>query len=103
MGLAWTLVLNGMLGLAGYWTARYGARQPAGLARGLAAATLAWAWATLGMEVLGSAGWLARGPLLLWTGLALGAGLALRATRSESGDYESAPKGGGRWDALSLV
>ena len=29
--------------------------------------TLAWAWATLGMEVLGIAGFLTYGPLLAWT------------------------------------
>ena len=48
-----TLLLNGTLGLAGYWSARHGFRMPPGLPRGLAAFTLAWAWATLGMEILG--------------------------------------------------
>ena len=67
MPLVWTLLLNGLLGLAGYWVARHALRIPAGLPRGLAAATLAWAWATLGMEVLGIAGLLTYDALLAWT------------------------------------
>ncbi len=67
MPLVWTLLLNGPLGLAGYWAARHALRIPGGLPRVLAAVTLAWAWATLGMEVLGIAGFLTYGALLAWT------------------------------------
>jgi hypothetical protein len=66
-----TLLLNGALGVAGYWAARYGFGMPAGLPRGLAAFTVAWAWATLGMEVLGLAGFLNYGALLAWTAAGL--------------------------------
>ena len=75
MGLVWTLLLNGTAGLAGYGIARYGLLQPAGLPRVLAAAILAWAWVTLGMQILGATGHLERGPLLIWSG----AGLVLAA------------------------
>src|SRR5438132_1025053 len=60
-----------MLGLSGYWVARHAFGQPAGVARQLAAAVLAWSWVTIGMLVLGSLGQLARPTLLLWTGLGL--------------------------------
>lgn len=79
MGLLGTFVLNGMLGLGAYWTARHGFRQPAGLTRALAAITLAWSWATVGMEILGAAGALGLSPLLLWSALGFAIGLALRA------------------------
>jgi hypothetical protein len=78
MSLVWTLLLNIPLGLAAWWVARFGFRQPAGLSRGLAAATLAWTWATLGMEVLGPVGLLTRGPLLAWVVLGLAVGGWLR-------------------------
>jgi hypothetical protein len=78
MGMVWTVLLNGMLALGGYTTARYGFRQPRGLARGLAAATIAWAWLTLGMEWLGPLGWLTLGPLSLWIAALLAIGLVLR-------------------------
>src|SRR4051812_21126631 len=79
MPLVWTLLLNVPLGMAAWWVARSGFRQPSGLPRVLAAAVLAWAWATLGMEVLGAAGLLARGPLLAWVALGLAIGGWLRA------------------------
>lgn len=107
MGLIWTLVVNGTLGLGGYWAARHGFRQPPGLVRGLAAATLAWAWATVGMEVLGPLGWLSREPLWLWAtlGLAIAAGLR-RSDRRRPGPVgpsrEPAP-GGSNWSWASRV
>jgi hypothetical protein len=70
-GWIWTILLNGTVGLAGYWIARHGFHQPPGHARTLAAATLAWTWVTLGMLVLGTQVWLGRGPLLLWAAVAL--------------------------------
>ncbi len=79
MGLVATLVLNLTLGLAGYITARGPLRQPPGLPRGLAAAVIAWAWATLGMQGLGSIGQLRYVPLLAWS--VAGLVLALIAAR----------------------
>ena len=73
-----TLLLNGTLGLGAYWMARHGFRQPAGLTRSLAAVVLAWAWSTLGMEILGSFGWLAWGPLCGWSSLGMLLGLVVR-------------------------
>jgi hypothetical protein len=107
MPLLRTLLLNGTLGLAGYWSARYGFRMPAGLPRGLAAFTLAWAWATLGMEILGPLGFLSFGPLLAWTltGLAIGIVLRLRGVRESAGPAavgESPPKRQ-EWEASAIV
>jgi hypothetical protein len=72
--VGWFLLLNSAAGLAGYALARFRFRQPAGWPRTLAAAMLAWAWITLGVEILGPLGQLGRGPLTLWSvaGLALG-------------------------------
>src|SRR5262245_35535687 len=95
MGLGWTVLLNGMLGLAGYAWARDGFRQPPGLPRILAAVVLGWAWATLGMELLGAAGVLGRASLLAWTALAAGAGTWLHRRRpADPGPApETAPEG----------
>ncbi|HEX8201096.1 MAG TPA: glycosyltransferase family 39 protein, partial [Isosphaeraceae bacterium] len=104
MGLAWTLLLNGMLGVGAYWGARDGLRQPAGSARVLGAATLAWAWATLGMEVLGCLGWLARGPLAAWAGAGLLAGLAVRLRRQPGPPRpEPGPAAGGGWGPAATL
>src|SRR4051812_14424526 len=95
-----------MLGLGGYWVARDGLRQPAGLARGLGAATLAWAWATLGMEVLGCLGGLARGPLALWAAAGLLAGLAVRLRRGpDPAPPEPAPavEPGAAWGSAATL
>jgi hypothetical protein len=107
MPLFWTLVLNGTLGLAGYWAARHALRMPAGLPRGLAAFTLAWTWATLGMEVLGFAGFLAFGPLMAWTvaGLLVAAILRLRERPGAAAD-DSPPKGeanSGAYEVSAIV
>src|SRR3954451_4080781 len=100
----WTPLLVGMLGLGGFWVAGHGLRQPAGLPRGLAAATLAWAWATLGLEVLGPLGWLHRVALLLWSAAGLLIGLACRGLRPAGPAEEppSAPRGGG-WEGTLAV
>jgi hypothetical protein len=109
MPLLWTLLLNGTLALAGYWTARHGFRMPPGLPRGLAAFTLAWAWATLGMEVLGPLGGLSYGPLLGWTaaGLVIAGVLQrrdvlLRPTSSE-GRERPGSKPGQSWEASAVL
>jgi len=93
----WTALLNAMIGAGGYWAARHAFHQPAGLPRGLAAATLAWAWVTVGVELLGSIGWLTLGALLAWALAGMTIGLAFRfrdsnqpggSSRTEGVDWE---------------
>jgi hypothetical protein len=105
MPLFWTLLLNGPLGLAGYWSARHVFRLPSGLPRGLAAVTLAWTWATLGMEVLGFAGFLTYGVLLGWTaaGLAIASLFWLRRHDSAVDADPAAPKAGRAWEWEAVV
>src|SRR4051794_8236938 len=103
MGLAWTVLLNGMLGVAAYGTARGGLRLPAGPTRWLASATLGWAWATLGLELLGAVGWLARGPLLAWTGCGLAVGLWLGARAPREDPADLLLPAGPRWGVESIV
>ena len=81
MGWAWTLAMNGGLGLGAYWTSKFGLRQPPGYPRVLGLAVLAWGWLTIGMELLGSIGLIARGPLLGWAGVGLAIGLACKLAR----------------------
>ncbi|MGE5757017.1 MAG: 4-amino-4-deoxy-L-arabinose transferase [Planctomycetaceae bacterium] len=103
MPLAWTLLLNVPLGLAAWWVARFGFGQPAGLPRGLAAATLAWTWATLGMEILGGSGFLTRGPLLGWVALGLAIGGWLRWRDRHIEVEEVAPTEPWQWEATLAV
>jgi hypothetical protein len=108
MGWIWTAVLNGGLGVAAYWVARFGLRQPPGLPRALAAGVLAWAWLTIGMEALGALGLLARGPLLGWVSAGLLIGLACRTARpGGAGPVETGTGAAGwAWEeivALGLV
>ncbi|MGE3817925.1 MAG: ArnT family glycosyltransferase [Isosphaeraceae bacterium] len=91
MSWVWTASLNGGLCAAGYLAARDGLRQPRGLTLGLATAVLSWSWLTLGLELLGSFGFLARGPLLGWVLAGLGAAWAVgrlrgRSPRREAGE-----------------
>jgi len=97
----WTIALNGTLGLAGYGLARYGFRQPPGLPRVLAAVVLAWAWATLGLEVLGSFGLLARLPLLLWSGVGLATAAGLR-WKYGPGDTAAPAPSSPAWDTEAV-
>lgn len=103
IGLLGTSGLNGMLGLGAYWTARHGFRQPAGLARALAAVTLAWTWATVGLEVLGAAGVLGLTSLLLWSLLGLGIGLALKVRDRQPELVEADDPTGQVWAWESVV
>lgn len=108
MGWLWTISLNGAVGLAGYWGARYGFRQPAGVVRVVAAATLAWAWVTLGVLVLGLEGWLSRGPLCLWAAAGLALAAIVRARGSREIEQPVAATASERWEwsavlALGLV
>ncbi|MDR3638100.1 MAG: glycosyltransferase family 39 protein [Isosphaeraceae bacterium] len=102
VGCLWTIALNGTVGLAGYGVARYGLRQPPGLPRLLAAFVLAWVWATLGLEVLGTLGLLARLPLLLWSGAGLGAA-ALFWRRDRSPEPLLTAAAPAAWETESVV
>jgi hypothetical protein len=107
MPLLRTLLLNGLLGLAGYWTARHGFRIAAGLPRALAAFTLAWSWAILGMECLGPLGFLSYGPLLTWTVAGLGMGWLLRQRDRRAAEVDEF-KGdvtdtSSRWETSAIV
>jgi hypothetical protein len=106
MPLLRTLLLNAMLGLAGYVSARHGLRMPAGLPRGLAAFVLAWAWATLGLEVLGPSGYLSFGPLLAWTAAGLALAYLLRMRDGRGGAAEAAAGDRSephRWEGSAIV
>ncbi|GAC1465749.1 MAG: hypothetical protein NVSMB9_05650 [Isosphaeraceae bacterium] len=102
MGLIWTTVLNGGLGLGAYLVSRYGFRQPTGLPRTLAAVVLGWAWLTVGMELLGSIGYLARVPLLGWVTVGLLVGLVcLRWGRgAEESGSERGPSRSWTWEEV---
>ncbi|MBX6312407.1 MAG: 4-amino-4-deoxy-L-arabinose transferase [Isosphaeraceae bacterium] len=106
MGWFWVFLLNSLLGLSAYGVARDGLRQPAGLPRLLAAATLAWAWATLGVLGLGLVGALGRWPLLAWVAVGLLVAAGLRFSRPPG--PEGPPQPGEPWGlsgmlALALV
>jgi hypothetical protein len=100
-----TLLLNGTLGVASYWVARHGFGMPPGLPRGLAAFTLAWAWATLGMELLGLAGLLNYGALLAWTtaGLIVAGVLRARDVRRSGTGPSLQVAGGEKWEAEAII
>jgi hypothetical protein len=91
----WTIGLNGLIGWAGYLLARHAFGQRVGWPRVLASVILAWAWVTLGMEILGSLGLLARVPLLVWSvfGLGVGLGFAAWKRRSENAAFSGALPG----------
>jgi hypothetical protein len=70
-----TLILHGLLGLAGWAASGRFVRPGAPLVRPLAAAILSWTWLTLGMQILGetgnlrlreAAGWVCAGLVLAW-------------------------------------
>ena len=67
MAVLWTLVLNGALGFGADLVARFGAGQKRGSCRILGAVVVGWAWLTVGMQLLGSLGWLSRLPLVAWS------------------------------------
>ncbi len=87
LGVLWTLGLNGLLGIGAYLVAREGFRQPSGSPRALAAVVIGWAWLTIGMQLLGTFGWMSRGPLLAWVGGLVVAGAVCR-TLSGGGRLE---------------
>lgn len=101
MGWIWTVLLNGPLGLAAWWTARHGFRQPTGLPAGLAAAVVAWSWLTVGMEALGATGHVDRPSLLAWSlaGLLIAGLLRWRFPAPRDGSGEP----GARWGPAATV
>ncbi len=105
MGWFWTTILNGMLGLGGYWGARHVCRLSPGLPRGLGATVLAWTWMTLGMQVLGSLALLRLVPLAIWTasGLAVVAVFRLVRPNPETADLASPSWDATATSALGLV
>jgi hypothetical protein len=87
--------------------ARDGLRQPAGWPRGLAAAVLAWACVTAGMEALGALGMIARGPLLGLVVLGLCLALACRLGRVRTSPAAGPPGSkkheGWGWEGVAAV
>ena len=73
-------------------------RQRPGLSRWLATAVLAWVWVTVGEQILGTFGWIARVPLLGWIVFGLAISLAGRFMRPAPvlPDAEHSPSS--RWD-----
>jgi hypothetical protein len=101
MGWIWIALGNGMLGVAGYWTARHAFKLPAGIPRVLAASLLAWVWLTLGVQALGSLGHLAVGPLLGWAGVGLLIAGSLRLWRHTPAEEEIVK--GSRWEISAIL
>ena len=100
--MAWSwasaLILNGALGLAGFWAARDGLKQPRGWPRLLGAFTLAWCWLTIGLEWLGALGRLDLPSLSAWVALGFAGSLGLRlANRAKDGPSSVVPPDE-RWD-----
>jgi len=75
------LVANGLLISGAWWLAGVGFGQARTLDRVLACAVLSFTWCLLGLEVLGTLGLLAIGPLVVWMGLLFAAGLVVRWLR----------------------
>ncbi len=76
MGVAWLLMGLSPLAVAAWLLAKHGFRVEPGPPRTLASATLAWAWVTLGVEILGTLGRLDPVWLVAWSvGALVAAGL----------------------------
>ena len=87
--LAWFVTLQGLLALAGAMASRFFIPQEDQLKRGIAGGLLCWTWVTLGMQLLGIAGLIARGPMILWTLLGLGLASMLARTRANEADSQN--------------
>ena len=76
------MTVNGLLGVGAnvslvvgsYGIVRYGFRQPRGVSTGLGTALVFWVACTIGLEILGTLGALAVGPMLAWGMLVGGIG-----------------------------
>jgi len=101
-GLLGTFALNAPLIPGAYWVARHGFRQPPGLPRCLASVVLGWTWVTVGLEFLGSLGFLQFAPLLAWAvaGLLIGLGCRLRARPIEPEASHEARESGWAWESV---
>ena len=75
------LIANGLLISGAWWLAGVGFRQARTLDRVLACSVLSFTWCLLGLEVLGTLGLLAIGPLVVWMGLLFAVGLVVRWLR----------------------
>ncbi len=103
MGWVWTFVLNVALLAGAYLASVSWFRQPRGLPRVLAGSVLAWAWVTLGEQILGTLGAIGRLPLLGWVllGLALAvSGRFLRPAPERPQEPSPTPP---RWEPAALV
>ncbi len=96
--LAWTLALNGLLGLAAWRASHMFEPRSDHAGRAWAAGILGVTWLILGMQVLGNLTLLARGPLLGWMviGIVLAFGLGHFA---RSGNAAQPPPSRGEPDA----
>ncbi|HEU5116179.1 MAG TPA: 4-amino-4-deoxy-L-arabinose transferase, partial [Isosphaeraceae bacterium] len=103
MGWVWILVLNAALLGGAYLASISWFRQPRGLPRVLAGSVLAWTWVTLGEQILGSLGAIARPSLLGWALLGLGLAVVGRYVRPAP-DWPQEPSSAAlRWDFASLL
>lgn len=100
MDLLWSAALGGGLVLAAYEVSRYGLRQRRGLPRTLAAVVVAWAWLTIGVEVLGSFGRFERGAMLLWVAVGLAVAGWVRF-RNPTHDGPAAPAVPWSWEEVA--
>ena len=78
------LIANGLLISGAWWLADVGFRQARTLDRVLACSVLSFTWCLLGLEVLGTLGLLAIGPLVVWMGLLFAVGLVVHWLRPVS-------------------
>ncbi|MDB5351836.1 MAG: family glycosyltransferase, 4-amino-4-deoxy-L-arabinose transferase [Planctomycetota bacterium] len=79
MGWFWIIGVGTILGAAGHLAARHLFRQPTGWPRTLAGAVLAWAWITVGLQILGSFGVLNQVGILAWSAVGLAVAAAFLA------------------------
>ena len=108
MGLAWTAVNFVLLGAGALQASTHAFRQPRGMARILGAIVIGWTWLTVGMECLGSWGFLTREALLGWSTAGFALGVASRINGRPPEDHEKVPDlaDSWRWEevtALGLV
>jgi hypothetical protein len=96
------LGINGLLLVGSYWIARHGCKQPRGLNRAMATAVVFWTACTVGSEILGISGALARVPLLGWVILVAAIGYGLRWLRAsvDRDPPHDATNGPLSWDEL---
>jgi hypothetical protein len=77
------LAMNGLVFSGAWWPAGRLVNTACSTSRSLACAVIAQTWIVVGLQLLGSAGWLSIGPLLLWSGILCSVGLAARLPRPE--------------------